>query len=155
MPPSKDASRRGAARGGRSDSLRPAAPAAAAPGAVAEPVSFTLRGVRCQVVDERDNRGSASCDQGRPLGEVKVDGHRYLIRAEPPAPATAPVTELLTPRELHVVMLVGEGCSDKQIAERLHLSSWTISSYLRRIFCKLGVHTRAAMVARLLRDAGH
>jgi DNA-binding CsgD family transcriptional regulator len=31
----------------------------------------------------------------------------------------------------------------------LHISSWTVSTHLRRIFTKLGVSSRAAMVAKV------
>jgi hypothetical protein len=37
---------------------------------------------------------------------------------------------------------------NKQIAHQLHISEWTVATHLRRIFAKLGVDTRAAMVYR-------
>ncbi|HUM91481.1 MAG TPA: LuxR C-terminal-related transcriptional regulator [Candidatus Competibacter sp.] len=40
------------------------------------------------------------------------------------------------------------GRLNKQIADRLHISEWTVSTHLRRIFAKLGVRSRAAMVYR-------
>jgi DNA-binding CsgD family transcriptional regulator len=36
------------------------------------------------------------------------------------------------------------------IADVLNISSWTVCTHLRRIFAKLGVGSRAAMVAQLL-----
>ena len=48
--------------------------------------------------------------------------------------------------------MVCQGRGNKQIAHRLHLSEWTVSSYLRRIFAKLGVRTRSAMVAKIFAD---
>jgi len=35
------------------------------------------------------------------------------------------------------------------IADVLNISSWTVCTHLRRIFAKLGVGSRAAMVAQL------
>jgi DNA-binding CsgD family transcriptional regulator len=34
----------------------------------------------------------------------------------------------------------------------LEISSWTVATHLRRVFAKLGVRTRAAMVARALEE---
>jgi DNA-binding NarL/FixJ family response regulator len=58
------------------------------------------------------------------------------------------VTALLTARELQVVNLVAKGHPNKQVAHQLHISAWTVSTHLRRIFAKLGVDSRAAMVYR-------
>lgn len=56
------------------------------------------------------------------------------------------ISELLTTRELQVASLVAQGYSNKQVAKQLRLSVWTVSTHLRRIFMKLGVDSRAAMV---------
>jgi DNA-binding CsgD family transcriptional regulator len=45
--------------------------------------------------------------------------------------------------------MVADGFTNKEIASVLEISSWTVSTHLRRIFGKLDVGTRAAMVARL------
>jgi len=58
------------------------------------------------------------------------------------------IAQLLSERELQIATLVALGQANKQIAHRLHISEWTVASYLRRIFAKLGVDSRAAMVFR-------
>ena len=55
-------------------------------------------------------------------------------------------TEHITPREQEIVCLVAFGLSNKQIATRLKISVWTVSAHLRRVFNKLKVDTRAAVV---------
>ena len=45
--------------------------------------------------------------------------------------------------------MVAGGHPNKAIASVLNISSWTVCTYLRRIFAKLGVNSRAAMVARV------
>ena len=54
--------------------------------------------------------------------------------------------ELLSERELQIVELVAHGKSNKQIAKKLKISEWTVSTHLRRVFAKLKVDSRAAMV---------
>ncbi|WP_017747885.1 response regulator transcription factor [Scytonema hofmannii] len=58
------------------------------------------------------------------------------------------ISLLLTERELQIVKLVALGKPNKQIASQLYISEWTVSTHLRRIFAKLGVDSRAAMVHR-------
>lgn len=58
------------------------------------------------------------------------------------------ITTLLTERELEIVLLVAQGYSNKQVAHRLRISEWTVSTHLRRVFAKLSVDSRAAMVYR-------
>jgi DNA-binding CsgD family transcriptional regulator len=58
------------------------------------------------------------------------------------------IATVLTERELQIATLVASGKVNKQIASELHISEWTVSTHLRRIFAKLGVSSRAAMVYR-------
>jgi DNA-binding CsgD family transcriptional regulator len=83
--------------------------------------------------------------------ELTVGKRRYrLVPVDSEEPLDVPVSpaELLTPRELQIVALVADGRANKQIADVLRISEWTVSTHLRRIFAKLGVDTRAAMVSR-------
>jgi hypothetical protein len=48
--------------------------------------------------------------------------------------------------------MVAKGYPNKTIAGILNISSWTVCTHMRRIFAKLGVASRAAMVARLLEE---
>jgi len=56
---------------------------------------------------------------------------------------------LLTPREMQVAQLVTEGLTNKEIAERLHLSAGTVGVHLAHVYTKLGVTRRAAVSGRL------
>jgi DNA-binding NarL/FixJ family response regulator len=83
-------------------------------------------------------------------GEVIVGGRRFrLVPVEEiRTPEQRTAASLLTGREIQIVSLVAEGRVNKQIACDLHISEWTVSTHIRRIFCKLGVDTRAAMVSK-------
>jgi two-component system, NarL family, nitrate/nitrite response regulator NarL len=78
-----------------------------------------------------------------------VDAVRYLlIRMPHVTPGHAP----LSPREHEIVRMVASGHPTKVIAGVLNISCWTVTAHLRRIFTKLGVTSRPAMVARLLEE---
>jgi DNA-binding NarL/FixJ family response regulator len=62
----------------------------------------------------------------------------------------ATVTDALSEREAEIVRLLGSGQTDKTIAEILGISVWTVHAHVRRVFEKLGVHTRAEAVMRHL-----
>jgi DNA-binding CsgD family transcriptional regulator len=61
---------------------------------------------------------------------------------------TETMRQLLTNRELQIVHMVCHGLLTKQIADRLNLSEFTVKTYLKSVFNKLGVKSRAAMVFR-------
>jgi DNA-binding CsgD family transcriptional regulator len=69
--------------------------------------------------------------------------------------STSPAHQLLrqrfhlTDRELDVALLVAEGLRNREVAEALAISPHTVRRHGERVFMKLGVHTRAALGARL------
>lgn len=66
---------------------------------------------------------------------------------------TKPVNPVsLSPREQELLALIVEGLTAKEIAERLDVSVNTISTHTRNLFGKLDVRSRAAAVARALRE---
>ncbi|MBI2865600.1 MAG: helix-turn-helix transcriptional regulator [Chloroflexi bacterium] len=61
---------------------------------------------------------------------------------------------IVSGRELEIAQLVAEGLTDVQIAHRLTLSPLTVSTYLRNLYARVGIGSRAAL-ARLVAEAGH
>jgi DNA-binding CsgD family transcriptional regulator len=57
----------------------------------------------------------------------------------------------LTPRELDILQLAGQGLSGPQIAEELVVSATTVKSHFENIYAKFGVGDRAAAVATGMR----
>jgi DNA-binding CsgD family transcriptional regulator len=55
----------------------------------------------------------------------------------------------LSPREQEIARLVAIGYPNKTIAGILDISPWTVATHVRRIFNKLNVHGRPAMIAEL------
>ncbi|ANN19269.1 helix-turn-helix transcriptional regulator [Amycolatopsis orientalis] len=83
----------------------------------------------------------------RPLLDLTEQGVRCLL-----VPVTPEAHDLLSPREHEVARMVGRGYTNKQIAGVLEISLNTVSAHMRRIFTKLGVGSRAAMVAALTKE---
>ncbi|MGW1677034.1 helix-turn-helix transcriptional regulator [Saccharopolyspora sp. NPDC002376] len=85
------------------------------------------------------NRGAR-----KPLLDITDLGVRCLL-----VPVAPKVDELLSPREREIARMVGLGYTNRAIAAVLDISLYTVSAHMRRIFTKLGVGSRAAMVAAL------
>lgn len=68
------------------------------------------------------------------------------LRRDRPAP---PELEALTEREREVLQLIARGCSNREIAGRLHIAELTAKTHVSRILTKLSVESRvqAAVVA--------
>jgi DNA-binding NarL/FixJ family response regulator len=58
-----------------------------------------------------------------------------------------PATEPLSNRELEVLGLIAQGCTNRDAAGRLFISEATVKTHLLHIYAKLGVNDRAAAVA--------
>jgi len=61
------------------------------------------------------------------------------------------LVESLTPRELEVLHLIGQGLSNRAIASRLAISEHTAKFHVNAILGKLGAQTRAEAVAQGVR----
>jgi DNA-binding CsgD family transcriptional regulator/GAF domain-containing protein len=61
----------------------------------------------------------------------------------------------LTPREREVASLAAAGLHDAEIAERLHLSPYTVKQYLKASYSKLGVRSRVDLARLTLERGGH
>lgn len=83
------------------------------------------------------------------LLDVEIGDFRCIVLKTKPARAHTPG---LSPRELEIVRMVAKGLPNKSIASVLQISTWTVSSHLRRIFGKLGVTSRTEMIGRMLEE---
>jgi len=63
----------------------------------------------------------------------------------------------LTAQERTLLDFIGDGLTNRQIAERMFLAEKTVKNYVSRLFAKLGMErrTQAAVLATELRDQGH
>ena len=68
-----------------------------------------------------------------------------------PTPADLAERPSLTARQIDVVRLMADGRPYAEIAERLHLSTFTVKNYAERIFERLGVYSRAGAVGLSMR----
>ena len=53
----------------------------------------------------------------------------------------------LTKREREVIDLLGEGCSNKEIATRLNIAVHTVKSHVHNVLEKLALHSRLEVAA--------
>lgn len=129
--------------------------------------SFTLNGRHIAVLARNCswNSDANTTPQPAPLpSHFQLDEVMYFIVLDPPAKRAAergtadrapnPPIHLLSGRELQIGSLVAQGLLNKQIADQLRISEWTVCAHLRRIFAKLGVSNRASMVYKLSTTSG-
>jgi DNA-binding NarL/FixJ family response regulator len=60
-------------------------------------------------------------------------------------------TAVLTPREIEIVRLIDQGCSNKQIAVTLSIELATVKNHVHNLLDKLGVHRRGEAAAQMRR----
>jgi DNA-binding CsgD family transcriptional regulator len=141
---------------------RPAKPTAP-PSEGSEKASFTIEGHHFVAIPQREwsasrrrNNGSGGNGNGtqQPAGFVQLDGVRHVLverdHVTGEAAVATPVSSMLTSRELQIAYSVADGKCDKVIAHDLGISEYTVREHMRRIFHKLKVSKRAALVAQLI-----
>ena len=73
-------------------------------------------------------------------------------------PSTTPADDelhSLSEREFAVLEMLAQGLIYKEIAEKLGISLWSVSTYVQRTYKKLHVTGRAEALAKLRREPGH
>ncbi len=89
-------------------------------------------------------------------GDLYVDPSmvRTLLEEQVAPTATrSKSTEALTPREIEVLKLIVQGCTNRQIGEELNISVRTAESHRANLSEKLGLHSRVELV-RYAREHG-
>lgn len=87
------------------------------------------------------------------MTKVVINDVAYMLYCEP-WNADAELETLLaglSPRELQVARLVGQGFTAKAIAKELNLKRYTVDTYIRRVYSKLNIHSRTALIQALAR----
>jgi non-specific serine/threonine protein kinase len=98
----------------------------------------------------------AAWNRGRALSLTDAVAEALMVPAEvamatPPKPEPSPAAlHGLTPREVDVLELLREGCSNRMIGERLFISERTARTHVQNILIKLDVGTRTAAAAYAL-----
>jgi DNA-binding CsgD family transcriptional regulator len=82
--------------------------------------------------------------------ETEVDGIKFTVTCAHLSPHSTNLH--LSPREQEITNLIIKGMPNKTIAALLKISRWTVGTYIKRIFAKLGVNTRAELVAKVLQE---
>ena len=88
------------------------------------------------------------------LGLRLTKAKSTIVAKEVPVPADAPFVPnqkkrgdlSITPRELEILVLIAQGLSNREIAERLFVSENTVKTHSSRVFDKLGAKRRTQAV---------
>lgn len=125
----------------------------------------TLRNIPRTLADVSGHRVAALCSAGpcRWEGQAALAVSFVLLGLRPRlgelagAPGQEPLPDdrasllqVLTPRETRVALLLVEGHTLREIGRQLGVQVSTLRGYVKSIYVKLGVHSRAELVRRVL-----
>ncbi|MNP98954.1 Oxygen regulatory protein NreC [compost metagenome] len=118
-------------------------------------LSALRAGATGYVLKERDDMEVALSIRSVLRGGAPIDpfvARRIIeeLRPRPTGQAGPETGEILSPRESQILRLVAEGLGNREIAEQLHLSRYTVECHIKHIYRKLAVssRTRAIHTAR-------
>ena len=80
---------------------------------------------------------------------------RKVVQSFRQKPPGLPADGELSPREQEVLDLLAQGYLYKEIADRLNITGPTVNTYVRRMYDKLHVRSRAQAVAKYVRIGGN
>ncbi|MCL5962484.1 MAG: LuxR C-terminal-related transcriptional regulator [Chloroflexi bacterium] len=80
--------------------------------------------------------------------EVSVESAPARNNLPPSTFKPQPLAEPLSERELEILRLVSEGCSNQEIADKLVVTLHTVKKHASNIFGKLGVNSRTQAIAQ-------
>ena len=107
---------------------------------------------------------NASLDEFVDTIRIVADGHKVL----PPAMTGSLFSQIaeyaiksgksikdesirMTNREMEIIALIGEGLTNKEIAQRLHIATYTVKSHVHNILEKLALRSRLQIAAYALK----
>jgi len=124
-----------------------------------------LKALQAQVTEKSErltlleNQARIAMDLYRRIGELTLTapadpaGAERVLRSVEGSLARAQGEKLgLTAGDLEVVELLAQGCSNREIGERIHLSPSTVKDRVSKLMRVLGARTRAEVVAVATRE---
>jgi len=106
-------------------------------------INKPIRNKSVSVYGDLNFQAINSYDQ-KPVENLENQNYSSFVnqQIEKPKHLTTAGSIDITNRERQVILLVAEGFSNKEIAQKLHLSTYTIKSHIHNILVKLSLNTR-------------
>jgi len=79
-------------------------------------------------------------------GISKLIIEEFIKRAQQQEAPSPSLKQILTQREIEVLRLIAQGCTNRQIAEQLFISVRTVNTHRTNIMKKLNIHNTAELV---------
>ena len=93
--------------------------------------------------------GGSSAGNSSTTSNSSSDHSTGASSADQSANRLTDAADPLTDREKEICVLITEGLSNKQIAERLYISEGTVKNYISSIYDKTGIHDRVKLTLAL------
>lgn len=106
--------------------------------------SELMRGIQSTMRELRDLRERLRHEHGRARRRQRTEDPWRRLAAR----------YGLTPRELEVALLLSGGAPNMVIADTLRISEHTARHHTRHVLVKLGLHSRARVMATIARELG-